>query len=780
VLTVPQEEQILNLLFGMIINKNIRNPLTVNPDNYREAKVLRKQNELSWYVLLCVLRYALRPFRLKKMVPLFILLLNFLFQQNGYCQAPLNIPDYITKRFQSYCSSGPREEIFIHTDREEYISGEDLWFKIYLIDRQSFKPSLNSRIVYFEVLNADNKPVLQKKILIDKGFGPGQAVLPDSLSSGIYTIRAYTSWMKNFLPNNCFMKDISVYNSYKTKTFIRSVRAHDYKEKTDTLHATSGLKLKVNNFGQDSLGIIIQTNETYRTENKNLVYLFIQSRGEIKQLSTEKITEDTTRIAILKKSLPSGIIQITIFDSKGPVCDRFIFIPEMKRPALTLNSTDSCKRREQVVLDIGNGYGSEGLPDMTNLSVSVSPIQNSSEISDLSDYLVFGTEFGVLQKSKIKGKKIKELSSEVMDSLLLTLKSNWILWDKIFSTEDQYYKYPAEKEDHYLTGKLLTSYMRPEDQNEIIFMSTPGKEAVLQYALTDKNGNFNFRVGIDDTMKDLILMSENRGKNQKVYVESSFSDQYLPTEVVVDSTGKPIPNVSKQSINYQVRKAYGSSTIGDRQTPVFLQIKTKRFYGKPDFELIMKTFIKLDSLQEVFFELVPHVEFGKINALYEMTVEDAFGNKLPGVPCVLIDGVIIKDLSVIANLDPGLVEKIDVVWDKYRVGGNLFNGIVSIITQAGDLSNITLPADAVRIHYKVLDPVSSFVSPDYSSEEMKKSRIADFRNTLYWNPSVKPDTNGKVTIQFWTADIKSDYIINIQGITADGSFVSFRKRIRVN
>lgn len=720
-------------------------------------------------------------FMLKKQIPVILLLLNFFYQQNGYSQAPLNIPEYITRKFQSYCSSVPREEIFIHTDREEYISGEDLWFKIYLIDRQSFKPSLNSRIVYFEVLNADNKPVLQKKILIDNGFGPGQAVLPDSLSSGIYTIRAYTSWMKNFLPYNCFMKDISVYNSYKTKTFIRSVRSPDYKEKTtDTLRTTPGLKLKVNNFGQDSLGIIIQTNESYRTENKNLVYLFIQTHGEINYLSTEKIAKETTIISIPKKLLPSGINQITVFDSKGPVCDRFIFTQGTEKQILTLNSVDSCMRREQVVLDIGNGNGSEGLSDLTNLSVSVSSMLNSSEKTDISDYLVFGTEFGFIPKSTIKGKKINELSAEVRDSLMLTLKSNWILWDKIFSTDDQYYKYPAEKEDHYLTGKLLTSYMRPEDQNEILFMSTPGKEAVLQYATTDKDGNFNFRVEIDDTMKDLILMPENRGKNQKVYIESSFSDQYLPTEVVVDSTSKPIPHVSKQSINYQVRKVYGSSSIGDRQTPVFPQIKTKRFYGKPDFDLITKAFIKLDSLQEVFFELVPHVEFGKINSIYEMTVEDAFGNKLPGVPCVLIDGVIIKDLSIVANLDPGLVEKIDVVWDIYRVGGNLFNGIVNIITKVGDLSNIVLPADAVRLHLKVLDPVSSFVSPDYSSEEMKKSRIADFRNTLYWNPSAKPDKNGKVTIQFWTADLKSDYIINIQGITADGSFVSVKKRIRVN
>jgi hypothetical protein len=145
----------------------------------------------------------------------------------------------------------------------------------------------------------------------------------------------------------------------------------------------------------------------------------------------------------------------------------------------------------------------------------------------------------------------------------------------------------------------------------------------------------------------------------------------------------------------------------------------------------------------------------------------------------MIDGVIIKDLSAIANLDPELVEKIDVVWNKYRVGGYLFNGIVNIISKSGDFSSGTIPADAIRLHYNILDTVCSFVSPDYSSDEMKRSRVADFRNTLYWNPSVKPGIDGKAMIDFWTADIKSDYIIIINGITSDGKIVSLRKSFKV-
>jgi hypothetical protein len=62
---------------------------------------------------------------------------------------------------------------------------------------------------------------------------------------------------------------------------------------------------------------------------------------------------------------------------------------------------------------------------------------------------------------------------------------------------------------------------------------------------------------------------------------------------------------------------------------------------------------------------------------------------------------------------------------------------------------------------------------------MKKSRIPDFRNTLYWNPSIKPDHDGKASVEFWSSDNKADYLINIQGITQDGRLFSFHKIIKV-
>src|SRR5665647_822904 len=226
---------------------------------------------------------------IKKVKPFILFLVQFLFLQGVNCQNPVNVTDYLSQRFTRYIKSVPREEIFIHSDRKEYLSGEDIWFKIYLIDRQTFKPSSNSKIAYLELLNSENRPVIQKRILLNEGFGPGHIILPDTLSTGSYTIRAYTSWMKNFLPVNCFMQDIKIYNSFSTKTVKRKTHSEDIIKDANGLNASDGLTLSVNNLEKDVLEIFVKTDEKFRSENSSQCYLFIQTHGNIDYVRAESL-----------------------------------------------------------------------------------------------------------------------------------------------------------------------------------------------------------------------------------------------------------------------------------------------------------------------------------------------------------------------------------------------------------------------------------------------------------------------------------------------------------
>ncbi|MDR0726382.1 MAG: hypothetical protein LBF59_10315, partial [Prevotellaceae bacterium] len=57
------------------------------------------------------------------------------------------------------------EKVYLHLDRHYYISGDDIWFKAYLIDAQTNKLSpKSSRTLYAELISPESK-ILQRRVL---------------------------------------------------------------------------------------------------------------------------------------------------------------------------------------------------------------------------------------------------------------------------------------------------------------------------------------------------------------------------------------------------------------------------------------------------------------------------------------------------------------------------------------------------------------------------------------------------------------------------------------
>jgi hypothetical protein len=725
---------------------------------------------------------------IKKIASIALLLISFLELQNVFAQGQVDMTDYLKQKFQIYSEQVPREEVFVSSDREEYIAGEILWFHTWLLDRQSASLSSESKICYLELLNPENKPVVQKQIRISDGSGMGQIELPDTLSTGSYTIRAYTNWMKNFLPSNCFMKDIKIYNAFKARSFKnKEYLEEEFKTKTfkdsANLKTRSFLNLTVNNTKQDTLEIFVNADEKDLSDNNNLFYLFIQTHGIINQVGAEKIIQQQTKISVPKYLLIPGINQITIFDFKGqPVCEKYIYTPDNGRKAFSIHSRDSCNARSKVSIELSiNDSESAGLKS-TEFSISVAPFTNAKSGMDLNEYMIFGSEFGLFPGRVIKRRKIDELSPDLIDSILLNINSNWLDWKNILSDKTPEIKYSVEKEDHYLSGLLLTEDKKLAPAGELLLLSIPGKVPSFQYAPTNSEGKFCFNIPLIDEVQDLIIQTDDTSNNYNIVIESSFSDKYFPTKIWLDSMENSLlPFISNWSINYQVGKIYGSSSLGmSFINPTNQSLHLKRFYGKPDTEILLKDWDKLTTMEEVFFEIVPHFKLKKKGSGYEMSLTDPLGKILYDTPPVMmIDGVVIRDPAIIANLMPESVDRINIVKEKYMVGDYLFNGIVNIITTSGDFNNIPVPGYSIRMQYRVFDPVVDFLSPDYSTTEMKNSPEPDFRNTLYWNPVVKPGLDGNVKIEFWASDIATDYEVCVQGITSDGKTLSIRKIIYV-
>jgi hypothetical protein len=121
----------------------------------------------------------------------------------------------IEDKFDKYQSNGLQEKIFAHCNKQFYLPGEVVWCKIYVADAAFHKALDISKVAYVELINNNKVSVLQAKIALTKGNGNGSFMLPASISSGNYLLRAYTNWMKNSDPEFYFEKLITIVNPKK-------------------------------------------------------------------------------------------------------------------------------------------------------------------------------------------------------------------------------------------------------------------------------------------------------------------------------------------------------------------------------------------------------------------------------------------------------------------------------------------------------------------------------------------------------------------------------------
>lgn len=118
--------------------------------------------------------------------------------------------------FKQYNLNSLQEKLFVHTDKEAYSAGELIWFKIYSVDGTDHHPLDISKVVYVEILDINQNPVIQAKIAMRNGTGSGSIYIPVTLTSGNFLFRAYTNWMKNFSPQFYFHKKLIIINPLKS------------------------------------------------------------------------------------------------------------------------------------------------------------------------------------------------------------------------------------------------------------------------------------------------------------------------------------------------------------------------------------------------------------------------------------------------------------------------------------------------------------------------------------------------------------------------------------
>jgi MG2 domain len=109
-----------------------------------------------------------------------------------------------------YDSARIIEKVYLHTDREVYFPGDDIWFKAYLVDATERLLTCNSTNLHVELISPAPDIINSRIVKLTGGLGNGDFHLPDNLKSGKYRLRAYTNYMRNFGEELFFCKDIMI------------------------------------------------------------------------------------------------------------------------------------------------------------------------------------------------------------------------------------------------------------------------------------------------------------------------------------------------------------------------------------------------------------------------------------------------------------------------------------------------------------------------------------------------------------------------------------------
>ena len=94
----------------------------------------------------------------------------------------------------------PQECIYIQTDKPYYAPGDTVWLRAHLLDAETNVPVSRSRFVYVELHDQEADTLMQRMMIRcdEDGVFANALLLPKDIRGGVYTLVAYTQWMRNF------------------------------------------------------------------------------------------------------------------------------------------------------------------------------------------------------------------------------------------------------------------------------------------------------------------------------------------------------------------------------------------------------------------------------------------------------------------------------------------------------------------------------------------------------------------------------------------------------
>lgn len=468
----------------------------------------------------------------------------------------------------------------------------------------------------------------------------------------------------------------------------------------------AGFTMVTDNSRPGEVGVIVNSSAAEE------ISLIAQVRGQVYYTTIINAVRGYNKIIFGTENFPTGVAQITLFDSKGIArAERLAFVNKDRHMNITMTTDkDKYQPRDKVKLTV-SAKDDKDMPIPAIMSLAVVNDQLLSFANDKSGNIMSQLLLEQDLKAKVEEPAFyfddKEPKADLaLDYLLMTSGWRRYTWETVMNNPNPSPVYAGERA--ILSGVIMDgSTGKPIPNAQISFQGGGTFNA-------DTTGHFTFRNLELYEQKVMTIKAAN-------YTNQTFT----------------VTNYSENQVYYLYDRNYFiRNEVWWDMVPEAVQDAA---LGAPaDFDVAEEREKPASAPRR------GQGERPAKKAAEGMGIEQQKAEVISAQQEVKKD----KDVKVERNVRDhraGLFAAADSI----AVGGN---------------AGWAQPAPAPVGYYRA----RQFAAPVYNSQDKVETRT-DFRNTIYWNPAVELDRTGRKTVEFYASDDITSFRAVAEGVSTSGS-----------
>ncbi|MGY6647908.1 hypothetical protein [Wenyingzhuangia sp. IMCC45574] len=610
-----------------------------------------------------------------------------------------------------------------------------------------------------------------------------EATVKDKEGNEILTIKTLKMGIGSFL----FIPE-------QGKEYYASIKLNGKEEKYPLPKALdSGYTLNITNYGKY---LIANINATVENGLQG-VHLVAHERGKLLHKHYEETNKSNHIIKIPTTNLSDGIVNFTLFDNEGrPVAERLVYVdnPNNNLKININKSSEVTNSRKKVTLQF-DVTDKTGTSTPTSLSLAVRdlkafPYNNKS--GNIKSWLLLNSDLkGAIHKAGYFFEKENDAKTRyLLDLVMMTKGWRRFSWQEIINKQDSIPTYKPET-GLYISGttkNLKRPYTEKSCPTNIVFYGTTEMQEQQSDSLGKfKYGPFRFFDSIPVIIQarlDRFGSTRRKSRNVVILVDKDRPDTIQKSNVFfnkknnitsdkerqIETFVKVTQYIKEEKFKYdqEIERLDQITLIARKKTE--LEKRQDEMNSLTDYGAPMSSANRMDVLTDVL-EAGTYTALDLVSQMNGVSVfSDTIYLRRNNNPArVMLDGLEV-DGSFLQSINGDEISFIDILQGADAATFmNAGNGVIALYSSTGNVGSrsVKRKPGIIDFHARGFYTARKFYKPDHVNgfEDMNK---ADLRTTLHWEPIVRVTSKGTAEVSFFTSDLKSDYLIEIQGISDTG------------